>query len=162
MTHRAGKTDARQRTGETQARRRPDEVEAGRRAGEAGAGLDRISLRGLRVFARHGTGQQERRDGQEFVIDAVVWLDTRPAAAADDLSRTVDYGGLADRLAELASEPPAQLIETVAERLAAACLAEPRVEEAEITVHKPHAPISHPFDDVTVTIRRRRMNGGGA
>ena len=118
--------------------------------------MDKISLRGLRVFARHGVHDAERREGQEFVIDAVLWLDTRPAAAADDLARTVDYGALTDRLAAAAGDPPVQLIETLAQRLVAACLAEPAVEEAEITVHKPHAPIAQPFDDVSVTIRRAR------
>jgi dihydroneopterin aldolase len=118
--------------------------------------LDRISLHGLRVFARHGVHDAERRDGQEFVIDAVLWLDTRTAALRDDLARTVDYGALADRLARVAGDPPVQLIETLAQRLVAACLSEHLVEEAEITVHKPHAPINHPFDDVTVTIRRAR------
>jgi 7,8-dihydroneopterin aldolase/epimerase/oxygenase len=117
---------------------------------------DRIALRGLRVFARHGVQPAERRDGQEFLIDAVLWLDTRPAAAGDDLRCTVDYGALADRLAGLAGGPPVQLIETLAERLAAACLSDPRVEQAEITVHKPHAPITQRFDDVSVTIHRRR------
>jgi dihydroneopterin aldolase len=118
--------------------------------------LDRISLRGLRVFARHGVHDAERREGQDFLIDAVLWLNTRPAAASDDLAKTVDYGALAGRLARLAGDPPVQLIETLAERLAAACLTEPAVQEAEITVHKPHAPIAHPFDDVAVTIRRAR------
>ena len=56
---------------------------------------DRISLLGLRAFGRHGVLDHERRDGQEFVVDAVLWLDTRPAAAADDLSLTVDYGAVA-------------------------------------------------------------------
>jgi dihydroneopterin aldolase len=49
-----------------------------------------------------------------------------------------------------------RLIETLAQRLAAACLSDPLVQEVEITVHKPHAPLSHPFDDVTVAIRRVR------
>jgi dihydroneopterin aldolase len=118
--------------------------------------LDRITLKGLRVFARHGVQEAERRDGQEFIIDAALWLDTAPAAAGDDLSKTVDYSLLADRLVHLAGDPPVRLIETLAERLAAACLAEPAVAEVEITVHKPHAPITHPFEDVTVTIRRAR------
>jgi dihydroneopterin aldolase len=117
---------------------------------------DRISLRGLRVHARHGVNEAERREGQEFVIDAVLWVDTAPAAAADDLGCTVDYGELAGRLAGLASGPPVQRIETLAERLAAACLTDPKVEQAEVTVHKPHAPLAHRFDDVTVTVRRRR------
>ena len=118
--------------------------------------LDRIELRGLRVFARHGVLDSERRNGQEFVIDAVLWLDTRPAAGSDDLSKTVDYGALANRLARLAEDPPVRLIETLAERLAADCLSEPLVAEVEITVHKPQAPIAHPFSDVTVVIRRAR------
>src|SRR5690348_18406808 len=118
--------------------------------------LDRIELRGLRVFARHGVLDQEQVSGQEFVIDAVLWLDTRPAAGSDDLSKTVDYGALANRLVRLAEEPPVRLIETLAERLAADCLSEPLVAEVEITVHKPQAPIAHPFTDVAVVIRRAR------
>jgi dihydroneopterin aldolase len=118
--------------------------------------LDRITLRGLRVFARHGVLDAERQLGQEFVVDAVLWLDTGPAAAGDDLAKTVDYAALAGRLAGLAGDPPVQLIETLAQRLADACLSEPAVEEAEITVHKPHAPIAYPFGDVAVTIRRGR------
>jgi 7,8-dihydroneopterin aldolase/epimerase/oxygenase len=118
---------------------------------------DRISLLGLRAFGRHGVLDHERRDGQEFVVDAVLWLDTRPAAAADDLSLTVDYGALAGRLAAVVSGEPVALIETLAGRLAAACLAAAGpVREVEITVHKPHAPLVQSFGDVTVTIRRSR------
>ena len=62
-----------------------------------------------------------------------------------------------DRLSAIASGEPVRLIETLAARLAAACLANPAVREAEVTVHKPHAPVPHPFDDVTVTIRRTRQ-----
>jgi 7,8-dihydroneopterin aldolase/epimerase/oxygenase len=118
--------------------------------------LDRLSLRGLRVFARHGVYDFERRNGQEFVIDAVLSLDTRPAAAGDDLAQTVNYGALADRLVRLATERPVRLIEALAERLADECLSEPLVAEVEITVHKPQAPIGHRFSDVTIAIRRTR------
>jgi dihydroneopterin aldolase len=117
---------------------------------------DRISLAGLRVFARHGVHDEERRDGQEFVIDAVLWADTSAAAAGDDLSATVDYSELADRLVAAASGPPVRLIETLADRLAQVCLVGPLVQEAEVTVHKPQAPIPHSFSDVAVTIRRKR------
>jgi dihydroneopterin aldolase len=117
---------------------------------------DRISLLGLRAFGRHGVLDHERIYGQEFVIDAVLLLDTRPAAAADDLTLTADYGALADRLAGIVTGPPVALIETLAERLAVACLAEPAVQEAEITVHKPHAPVAQLVADVSVTIRRSR------
>jgi 7,8-dihydroneopterin aldolase/epimerase/oxygenase len=118
---------------------------------------DRICLLGLRAFGRHGVLDHERRDGQEFVVDAVLWLDTRPAAAADDLSLTVDYDAVASRLAAVVSGEPVALIETLADRLAAACLSVGGpVREVEITVHKPHAPLIQSFGDVTVTIRRGR------
>ncbi len=120
------------------------------------AAADRITLRGLRVFGYHGVLDTERRDGQEFTVDAVLWLDTAPAAARDDLALTADYAALADRLAAIVAGPPVQLIETLAERLAAAAAAEPLAREVEITVHKPHAPVGYRFQDVAVTIRRRR------
>jgi len=126
----------------------------------AGAGpvtqLDQISLLGLRVHGRHGVLPSERTDGQEFVTDAVLWLDTRAAAAADDLSLTVDYGDLARRLAKVVAGEPVALIETLAERLAAECLSDGRVWQVQITVHKPTAPIGLPVCDVTVTILRSR------
>jgi 7,8-dihydroneopterin aldolase/epimerase/oxygenase len=117
---------------------------------------DRITLRGLRIRGYHGVFDHERRDGQDFVIDAVIWADTEAAALSDDLSRTVDYGALAGRLADIVSGEPVALIETLAARLASACLDDPGVGEVEITVHKPHAPVPYPFDDVAVTIRRGR------
>ncbi len=116
---------------------------------------DQITLRGLRVFGYHGALDAERRDGQEFVVDAVLWLDTAAAAATDDLSLTANYAALADRLAAVVSGAPVRLIETLAARLAEAAAAEPLAREVEITVHKPHAPVGHRFTDVSVTIRRR-------
>lgn len=118
--------------------------------------LDRIELRGLRARGRHGCLPAERELGQEFVVDVVLRLDVGPAAADDDLSRTVDYGALADRLVGIVRGEPVNLIETLAERLAQVCLADPRVEEAEVTVHKPSAPVPHPFSDVAVTVQRPR------
>lgn len=116
--------------------------------------LDRLALRGLRARGRHGALAREREEAQVFVVDAVLGLDIRPAAAGDDLARTVDYGALAGRLVAVVEGEPVNLIETLAQRLAAECLAEPAVREAEVTVHKPQAPLSFPFEDVSVTILR--------
>jgi 7,8-dihydroneopterin aldolase/epimerase/oxygenase len=118
---------------------------------------DRITLTGLRAFGHHGALEHEREYGQDFVVDAVLWLDTRPAAVADDLSLTVDYANVADALAAIISGEPVSLIETLAARLAEACLSSHQaVREVEITVHKPQAPLPQPFGDVSVTIRRSR------
>ncbi|HYK26636.1 MAG TPA: dihydroneopterin aldolase [Streptosporangiaceae bacterium] len=118
--------------------------------------LDKISILGLRAHGRHGVFASERETGQEFIVDAVLWLDTGAAAAADDLALTADYGAITDRLAAIIGGDPVDLIETLAARLAAACLADDVVHEAEVTVHKPNAPVAQRVADVTVTIRRGR------
>lgn len=117
---------------------------------------DRIALTGLRVRGHHGVLEQERRDGQEFVVDAVLWLDSRPAAASDELGDTVDYDALAGDLAGVVAGPAFRLIETLADRLAGVCMRDPRVLATEVTVHKPNAPLSHAFSDIAVTARRSR------
>jgi dihydroneopterin aldolase len=117
---------------------------------------DRIALTGLRVRGNHGVFEHERRDGQEFVVDAVLTVSTVPASKSDDLADTVDYGDLAQRLAAVVAGEPVNLLETLAARLADECLADPRVYAAAITVHKPQAPIPLAFEDVAVTIYRTR------
>lgn len=117
---------------------------------------DRILLAGLRVRGLHGVLDAERRDGQDFVVDAELEIDTRAAAATDTLTETVDYAELAQRLAAGVAGPPVDLIETLAARLADVCLADPRVEAVTLTVHKPQAPIGLAFADVSVAIRRIR------
>jgi dihydroneopterin aldolase len=117
---------------------------------------DRIRLAGLQVRGFHGVFEHERRDGQDFLVDAELELSTETAAASDDLADTVNYGDLANRLAAVISGKPVNLLETLAARLIDECLADPRVEAATITVHKPQAPIPLTFADVAVTIRRTR------
>lgn len=117
---------------------------------------DTITLRGLRVRGRHGVLAEERARGQDFVVDAVLSVDTSTAATSGDVADTVDYGQLAGRLAEVVAGEPVDLLETLAARLADVCLADPRVSSVDLTVHKPQAPISLTFDDVEVRVRRSR------
>lgn len=117
---------------------------------------DRIELRDLKARGHHGWFPHEREHGQLFRVDVVLSVDTRAAAESDDLSDTVDYGSLADRVVGLVSGEPVRLIETLAQRIADLCLEDLSVEDAEVTVHKPEAPVPVPFGDVSVTIRRAR------
>lgn len=120
------------------------------------ADLDEIRLTGLRATGFHGVFDHERRDGQEFVIDVAVRLPLNPAAEGDDLASTVHYGELAELVVAAVERDPVDLIETLAERVAGVALSFPAVREVIVTVHKPSAPITVPFDDVSVTIRRGR------
>ncbi len=118
---------------------------------------DCIELTGLRVFAYHGVLEEERATGQEFVIDVKITLDLRDAAAFDDVEKTIHYGDLAEEIAAAVRANPVDLIETVGERIAEVVLAHERATMVSVTVHKPTAPISVPFADVSVTINRGRM-----
>ncbi len=115
---------------------------------------DRITLTGLRVRGHHGVLPRERRDGQDFLVDVVLHLDLGPAGETDDLTRTVDYGELAERLGDVVAGEPVDLLETLAARLAEVCLSAGPVERVEVTVHKPSAPITLDFADVSVTVVR--------
>ena len=117
---------------------------------------DRIRLLGLAATGYHGVFEHERREGQTFVADVVVHVDTRPAAAADRLDLTVDYGTLAAQVTAVLEGEPADLVETVAERIAAVALTPPAVQAVEVVLHKPQAPVPVPFSDVTVEIVRDR------
>lgn len=117
---------------------------------------DRIELRGVRGRGRHGVYEHERRDGQDFVVDVVLWLDLAPAARSDDVVDTVHYGEVAETVVAEIEGEPAALIETLADRIASRCLVDGRVRAVEVTVHKPQAPITVPFEDVAVTVVRSR------
>jgi dihydroneopterin aldolase len=119
--------------------------------------LDTLTLTGLEVFAHHGVFDFERADGQTFLLDLTVWLDTVGAAEEDDLAQTLHYGELAVEVAEAAAAEPVDLIETLAERIASLVLAHPVAQRVRVTVHKPDAPIPVPFADVSITIVRPRV-----
>ncbi|WP_188241709.1 MULTISPECIES: dihydroneopterin aldolase [Microbacterium] len=117
---------------------------------------DEITLTGLRVFGRHGVYDQERRDGQDFVVDVTLRVDTRGAAASDDVADTVHYGEMAQQIAAIVAGEPVNLLETLAERIADHLIRLEPVDSARVTVHKPQAPIPLSFADVSVTIERTR------
>jgi len=115
---------------------------------------DELALTGLECWGHHGVLEHERREGQRFVVDLVLGIDTAPAAASDDLSATVDYGSLALSVKAAVEKNPVDLIETLAHRIAEVCLLDSRVEWVRVTVHKPDAPIDARFHDVALTITR--------
>jgi dihydroneopterin aldolase len=120
-------------------------------------GTDRLAVLGIEAVGHHGVLDFERRDGQLFKVDLALGLDTRPAALSDDLQDTVDYGSLVASVKTAIEHDPVDLIEALAERIAGICLADTRVQWAEVTVHKPDAPIEATFSDVALTIHRSRL-----
>lgn len=117
---------------------------------------DRIVIRGLRVFGHHGLTDRESVEGQDFLIDVELHLDLAPAGHSDDLSQTVDYSELTARLSAIVAGERYNLIETLAERLAAEALSYPRVDRAVVRVGKPKVAASRSAEMVLVEIERSR------
>jgi dihydroneopterin aldolase len=118
---------------------------------------DRLRVTGITVRGHHGVLDFERRDGQDFVVDLTLGVDTAVAAASDDLRDTVDYATLVADVETAVAHDPVDLIETLAQRIADVCLGRELVAWVEVTVHKPQAPIQTTFSDVALTINRSRQ-----
>ena len=110
-----------------------------------------IALKGLGALANHGVYDFERDRDQRFSADIVMWVET--AGTADDIAATVSYADIADEAMAVLTGTAVDLIETLAETIASRVMGHEGVVGTEVTVHKPDAPIDHPFADVSVTVR---------
>ena len=102
------------------------------------SGTDEILLEGMRFYAYHGVNPEERALGQRFTVDVALAVDLRRAGQSDDLGDTVSYSAVYKLVRGIVEGEPRQLIEAVAEEIAAAILTGfPPVEHVTVTVRKP-------------------------
>lgn len=119
--------------------------------------MDSITITGITAQGTHGVLDFEKQRPQTFVVDVRLGLDLSAAGRDDDLAETVDYGQIARRIVSVIEGPHCDLIEALADRIAAAVLRSDPVRAVTVTVHKPHAPVTVPFSDVAVRITRSRV-----
>lgn len=119
--------------------------------------MDSITITGITAQGTHGVLDFEKQRPQTFVVDVRLVLDLSAAGRDDDLAETVDYGQIARRVVSVIEGPHCDLIEALADRIAAAVLRSDPVRSVTVTVHKPHAPVTVPFSDVAVRITRSRV-----
>jgi len=117
---------------------------------------DTIELRGLRVMAYCGILPEEVERRQPFEIDVDVDLDLSDPGSSDDLDKTIDYGGLVDRIGALAENVRYRLLERFATEIAEEVLTADIAQATRVTVRKLRPPVAHDLDSSGVTIRRAR------
>lgn len=120
---------------------------------------DTITITGLEVTTCHGVLASEKVEPQRFLADIAFGIDVRRAGESDDLTRSVSYADVAQAAEAVLRGEPVDLIETLAERIAASTLSFPGVESATVTIRKPQAPAGVPFHDArlggpAVTVHR--------
>ncbi|GGJ12372.1 dihydroneopterin aldolase [Alicyclobacillus cellulosilyticus] len=119
--------------------------------------MDEIFIRGLVCYGYHGVFPEERRLGQRFIVHLRLGLNLASAAAADNLEQSVDYGAVCQTVQRVVEGEPQQLIERVAERVCETLFTQfPKLEQIEVEVVKPGAPIPVPFAEVGVRLVRQR------
>jgi dihydroneopterin aldolase len=123
--------------------------------------MDRITLRGMRFLGRDGVGLEERLEPQPFEVDVVLFADLTAAGTSDDLGATIDYSVAFEIVRRVVEDESFRLIEAIAQRIAADLFAQLAVDEVEIRVRKPKAPLPGAFETVEAAIRRRRLGDGG-
>ena len=118
---------------------------------------DEIRISRLHVYAYHGVFPEEKKQGQDFYVSALLKLDLHRAGVTDDLKEGVSYARVCDLIVGSMEEEPLNLIEAVADRLCQRILKTyDKVMQCEITVSKPHAPVQAEVEDISVTISRSR------
>ena len=117
---------------------------------------DRITLRGMQFMGRHGVSDEERATAQPFEVDLVLRLDLSKPATTDDLADTVNYATLFDQARDVVEGRSYHLLEALAGAIGDAVLAAHPVDDVEVRVRKPKAPLSGAFESVEVRVRRRR------
>lgn len=118
--------------------------------------MDRIYIKKLEFFAKHGVFPEENTLGQKFLISAVLHTDIREAGKTDDLTKSIHYGEVSHMMKEYLEGHTFSLLERAVETLAEKMLLEiPGLEEVELEMEKPWAPIGLPLETVSVSVRRK-------
>ena len=117
--------------------------------------MDQITIQNLEVFAKHGVFPEENILGQKFVLSAVLYTNTRKAGKTDTLENSIHYGEVSHFIKNFVEGHTFKLLESVVEHLAEELLlAFPLLEQIELEIKKPWAPIGLPLDTVSVKIKR--------
>jgi len=116
--------------------------------------MDQIRISGISGFGFHGVYPEERRVGQRFLADLILYTDLSAPALTDDVNHSTDYSKVVPDVKQVLEGEPVNLIETLADRVVSKIFQNyPLVESVEVTIFKPEAPVEAA---VAVHIRRDR------
>lgn len=120
--------------------------------------MDMIKINGIKLYGYHGVLQAERDIGQYFIVDVVLYVDLEAARKSDDLTDTINYAEVYNVVETEVKSEPVNLIEHLAGRIIEALFdAYDKIDEIQVALTKPHPPIDGHYDNVSVTLKRKRV-----
>ena len=119
--------------------------------------MDKIIIKDLKLFAYLGVNEEEKINGQNFVLDITVWADLEKPCESDNVDDTVSYAKIIKKVREVFTAEKYDLLERASQVVCDSIFVNfPAVREREILLKKPEAPIKADFSYVAVEIRRKR------
>ena len=120
--------------------------------------MDRLNIKGIRCYGRHGVATEENRLGQHFEVSLILGVDCAEAGLTDDIAKAVNYAHVIEEVVRIVEGKPRRLIESVAQSIAQALLSKfPLIKEVTVSVLKPNPPVPYNFNGVCVEITRKRQ-----
>lgn len=117
--------------------------------------MDVIKIENLKVFAHHGVFEDEKRNGQDFYVNARLLSDLKKAGMTDNLSDSTHYGEVCLQIEKSLTKTNYDLIERAAQAAIEDIMIKfPLIQEVTLELRKPHAPIPMEFESVSVEITR--------
>jgi dihydroneopterin aldolase len=117
-------------------------------------GSDKIIVKNLKLFGRHGLFPQEK-EGQHFLIDFEMVEDVKAAAKTDRIDDALDYHRAIEEVSAVVEGESYNLLETLAEEIAGVLLSRFRTEKVKVRVKKIETPLTRAVEWVAVEIERK-------
>lgn len=122
--------------------------------------MEKIIIKGLKLYAYHGVNPEEKVDGQNFILDITATLNADTAKQSDNVDDTVSYAKIIKTVRAVFTEKSYDLIETAANKVGVSIMqAYPRLDSVTVLLMKPEAPVKADFEYVAVeeTITREDL-----
>ena len=116
--------------------------------------MDCIRIKNLKVKARHGVYEFERKKDGTFELDIELYLSLEKSGQSDKLEHTIDYDNIVSIATKAFTEKNYNLVEAAAESVCEKLLYALKIAKVILKVRKPHAPINADFDTIEVELIR--------
>ncbi len=121
--------------------------------------MDKIIMKNMAFHSYHGVFQEEKKLGQKFFVDTILYLDLKQAGIHDDLNASVNYGDVYKVIKDIVEKENYDLLEALSEKICKDIICNfDKIERVEVEIRKPEAPVPGIFDYFAIAMDRKRSD----